>query len=109
MTNEEKILEVLMQINGRLDKMDGRLDKMDGRLDRLETKQTEMQMVLEKVAVTQEGIVLPRLELLAEGHQTLRDTLAPLSRVDKLDEDVDLLKSTVKLLVHDVAELKRAQ
>ena len=29
MNNEEKILELLEQMNGRLDKMDGRLDKLE--------------------------------------------------------------------------------
>ena len=68
-----------------------------------------MRDLLQKVAVTQEAVVLPRLDLLAEGHQNLLDTLAPKSRVDELAADVDTLKTVVRLLTHDVAELKKAQ
>lgn len=54
-------------------------------------------------------MVLPRLDLLAEGHQNLLDTLAPKGRVETLEEEVDTLKTMVRLLTHDVAELKKAQ
>ena len=102
MTNEEKILELLTQMNGRL-------DSMDGRMDRMEAAQEEMQATLTKVALTQENVVLPQLKLLAEGHETLLDTLAPKSRVEKLEEELDLLKTVVRVLTKDVAELKKAQ
>ena len=88
MNNEEKILQILAEIK---------------------SEQTEMGDLLQKVAVTQEAVVLPRLDLLAEGHQNLLDTLAPKSRVDELAADVDTLKTVVRLLTHDVAELKKAQ
>ena len=88
MNNEEKILQSLAEIK---------------------SEQTEMRDLLQKVAVTQEAVVLPRLDLLAEGHQNLLDTLAPKSRVDELAADVDTLKTVVRLLTHDVAELKKAQ
>nr|WP_325305736.1 hypothetical protein [uncultured Oscillibacter sp.] len=88
MNNEEKILQILAEIK---------------------SEQTEMRDLLQKVAVTQEAVVLPRLDLLAEGHQNLLDTLAPKSRVDELAADVDTLKTVVRLLTHDVAELKKAQ
>lgn len=88
MDNEEKILQILAEIK---------------------SEQTEMRDLLQKVAVTQEAVVLPRLDLLAEGHQNLLDTLAPKSRVDELAADVDTLKTVVRLLTHDVAELKKAQ
>ncbi len=78
MINEEKILDLLAQMNGRL-------DKMDSHLDRLEENQSKMQATLTKVAVTQENVVLPQLKLLAEGHQALLETLAPKSRVEKLE------------------------
>ena len=88
MNNEEKILQILAEIK---------------------SEQTEMRDLLQKVAVTQEAVVLPRLDLLAEGHQNLLDTLAPKSRVDELAADVDTLKTVVRLLTHYVAELKKAQ
>lgn len=88
MNNEEKILQTLEKHGEMLE---------------------EMSALLQKVAVTQEAVVLPRLDLLAEGHQNLLDTLAPKPRVEALEEEVDTLKTMVRLLTHDVAELKKAQ
>ena len=56
-----------------------------------------------------ENAVMPNFKLLAEGHQTLLETLAPKSRVDNLEEDVVFLKSIVKSLMQEVSELKKAQ
>ena len=52
-----------------------------------------------------ESAIQPQFQLLAEGHQTL----APKSRVDMLEEEVVFLKSIVKNLAQDMAELKQAQ
>ncbi len=56
-----------------------------------------------------EEAIIPQLQLLAEGHQTLLETLAPKSRVDNLEDDVVFLKSIVKSLMQEVADLKKAQ
>ena len=95
MNNEEKILELLEQ-HGKL-------------LADLRSDMSEMQTTLTKVAVTQENIVLPRLQALYEGQQNLLDTLAPKNRVEALEEEVDLLKTAIRSLSRDVAELKKAQ
>lgn len=102
MTNEEKILALLTQMNGRL-------DGMDSRMERMEAVQLDMQSALTKVALTQENVVLPQLKLLAEGHETLLETLAPKGRVEKLEEEIDLLKTVIRALSKDVADLKKAQ
>ncbi len=56
-----------------------------------------------------EGSIIPNFQLLAEGHQTLLETLAPKSRVDNLEDDVIFLKSIVKSLMQEVSDLKKAQ
>ena len=137
MNNEEKILQLLEQQGKTLERHSKLLEQQEKTLERhselleqqgkilaqhselLEQQGKilaqhsealeELREVVTKVAVTQEGLILPRLDLLAEGHTHLADTLAPVSRVEKLEEDVDLMKSTVRLLTHDVAELKKAQ
>ena len=56
-----------------------------------------------------ESAIVPQFQILAEGHQTLLETLAPKSRVENLEEDVVFLKSIVKSLMQEVSELKKAQ
>ena len=56
-----------------------------------------------------ESAVVPQLQLLAEGHQTILETLAPKSRVEALEEEVVFLKTVVRNLAQDVADLKQAQ
>lgn len=56
-----------------------------------------------------ENAVMPNFKLLAEGHQTLLETLARKDRVEALEEEVVFLKSVVSTLAQDVAELKKAQ
>lgn len=102
MNNEEKILELLEQ-QGKLLEQHGKL------LADLRSDMSDMQTTLTKVAVTQENIVLPRLQALYEGQQNLLDTLAPKNRVEALEEEVDLLKTAIRSLSRDVAELKKAQ
>lgn len=56
-----------------------------------------------------ENRINPTLELLAEGQQTLLDTMAPKSRVDVLEEELAFQKQIIKSLVKDVNDLKKAQ
>ena len=57
MTNEEKILQ--------------RLDQLTAEMAGMKSEMSEMKTTLTRVAVTQENVVLPKLQLLAEGHVTL--------------------------------------
>ncbi len=109
MNNEEKILQILQEMKTDQAKMRTELSEIKADQAKMRAEQAEMRDLLQKVAVTQEAVILPRLDLLAEGHQNLLDTLAPKDRVETLEEEVDTLKTVVRLLTHDVAELKKAQ
>ena len=65
--------------------------------------------IAELMHVIVESEITPKLNLLAEGQQTLLETLAPKSRVEELEEEVDFLKSIIKLHSEQIAELKKAQ
>ena len=123
MTNEEKILSLLAKLDNRVDQLDARqartetllekhsemlekhgemLDRLDRRMDQLDERQT-------KTEITLENVIVPRLDALAEGQKALMEALAPKSRVEALEEEVDLLKTVVRSLSRDMAELKKAQ
>lgn len=109
MNNEEKILlllekqgEALAQVNQRLDRMEGTLDQHSESLSNLTTRVT-------KIELTQENAVLPRIQALAEGQQTLLETLAPKDRVEALENDVALMKTVIRSLAKEVQELKKAE
>lgn len=88
MNNEEKILSILEKHGEMLEQMNERLVKVE---------------------VTQENIILPQLQLLAEGQKTILETLAPKSRVEVLEDEMAFMKSVIKAMSQEIAELKKAQ
>ena len=65
--------------------------------------------IAELMHVIVESEITPKFNLLVEGQQTLLETLVPKSRVEELEEEVDFLKSIIKLHSEQIAELKKAQ
>lgn len=43
-----------------------------------------------------ENTIMPSLKLLAEGQRTLLETMAPKTRVEELEDDMQLLKAFVR-------------
>lgn len=112
MNNEEKILQMLEKQGAMISDMRSDIRQINGRLDRLEATQAEMQETLTRVAVTQEGVVLPRIQLALEGHSELKreiGTLASKQQVEELASDVDVIKAVVTRHSSDISELKKAQ
>lgn len=98
MNNEEKILEMLTSLTETVSRQGEQI--------------AEMQTTLTRVAVTQEGTVLPRLQLLYEGHSELKrkmDTLATKEQVEELAGDVDVIKEVVGRHSGDINKLKKAR
>lgn len=102
MNSEEQILEMLSQMRADIGGM------KDDIADLKDTQST-MQATLTRVAVTQENVVIPQIKLLAEGHDTLLNTLARKDRVDALEDDVALLKTVIKAMSQRITDLEKAQ
>lgn len=81
MNHEEKMISMLEEINQRL----------------------------VSVEVAQENILIPQIQALAEGQKTILETLATKSKVEALEEEVELLKSIIKMHTNQINDLKKAQ
>ena len=85
-------------------------ERMTAKIDATEERMTaKIDASENRIMAYIKTAVMPNFQLLAEGHQTLLETLAPKSRVDNLEDDVVFLKSVVKSLMQEVSELKKAQ
>lgn len=122
MNNEEKILALLeaqgKQLGALTDKvaqLDTLMDKVDtltGRVDSLTDKVAELDTRSQRTAVLLETEIDRKLTLLYEGHDAIMETLDSLaskSRVEILEDDVQLLKDAIRLMRQEITELKKAQ
>jgi len=101
--------ETLARHEEMLVKQGETLDKHGGQLAEMKEDICELRETAVRVAITQENIVLPRLDTLADGHKHLLKTLASDSRVEALEEDVSTLKSAFKMMSNRLAALEKAQ
>ena len=130
MNNEEKILEILgniqTDISGLKSDVSGLKTDVSGLKTDVSGLKTDVSGLktdvadlksdvadlrdrVVKIEVTQENVVLPQLQTLAEGQANLLATLAPKNRVEALEDEMAFMKSVVKALSQEVADLKKAQ
>ena len=102
MNNEEKILAILSQMREEQ-------TRMREEQTRMREEQTRMRDDLNAVKLRLELDVEKRFDAVNEGIDAILEQLTPKSRVDELESDVIVLKTAVKMLTQEVAELKKAQ
>ncbi len=110
MTNEEKILDILALMQSEMQGMKGEIQgvkhdmqSMEDRLNqKIEDTRTDIMTYIESA-------VNPKLEILAEGHRAILDSMVPLNRVEELEEDVKLLKMAFRQMSTELQALKKAQ
>lgn len=88
---------------------EGRMGRLETALTELQGTQTKMQEDLAGVKLRLELDIEKRFNAVNEGIDSILEKLTPKSRVDELEADVIVLKSAIKMLSQEVAELKKAQ
>jgi hypothetical protein len=123
MTNEERILALLerqektLENHGKMLEEHGKMLEEQGKMLADHSKMlADHSKMLERLQVDVSGIkvrldveVEKKFQLLAEGHQTLLDALAPKSRVENLEDEMAFLRSIIKTMNEDISTLKKAQ
>lgn len=112
MNNEEKILQILGQLqedmNRRFDMVDKDISDIRNRVVKLDTRATNIEISLGRVSMTQENTVVPEIKLLAEGHDVIQHQIKNISVIDRMQEDIDTLKAAVSYLSNKIQELEKA-
>ncbi len=92
MDNEEKLLELLNDLKSAVSDMKGDMDalRQDVAIVRLDI----------------ENRMEPQIQSLAEGQKTLLETMAPKSRLDALEDEIVFMKSVIRSMSKEIAELK---
>lgn len=95
MNNEEKILAILEEHSKMFEKAFSRMD--------------QMQDDITAIKVRLDYDVDKRFDAVNEGIDAILAQLTPKRKVEEMDADIAVLKTAVKMLTQEVAELKKAQ
>ena len=111
---EQKLEEKLEQkLEEKLDqKLEEKLDqKLEEKLDQKLAQQKEeiLTEATHRMKVLLDAEVKPMFNLLAEDISIIREKMIPESRIEALEDDVSVLKSSVRRINQDIRELKQAQ
>ena len=116
MNNEEKILEMLAQIQEEQREMRAEQKQMREEQEQMRAEQKQMRAEQKQMRDDITSIkarldydVEKRFDAINEGIDAILEQLTPKSRVDALEADVIVLKTAVKMLTQEVGELKKAQ
>ena len=108
MNNEERILDLLGNLTAQVGTLTADMAVMKSDMTVMKSDIAELKTRATKIEVTQENVILPRLQVLMEGHDTLHDQIRRLSVVDRLQDDVTTLKTAVRYLSEKVEKLEQA-
>jgi len=124
MNNEEKILEILTQMQDRMDRMEAKQDQTNDRLTRMEadisglktdvsdlkTGQAKMEADISGIKVRLDVDIQKQIDQLVDGQDLLYQKLTRVEGVaDKTKEKVDVIYATVTQHSKDIIELKQAK
>lgn len=77
-------------------------ERMTGKIQKSEDR------AVQKAMVMMEQYFDPKFNLLAENQQMILEKMVPLSRVEKIEGDVDLLKIIIRQMREEIDQLKGA-
>ena len=105
MLDEKDLQARFDEVERRLDTLEQHMEEME---DRLTAKAEEARRgAVHEMQVIIENPIMPSLKLLAEGQQTILQTMAPKSKTEELEEEIDFLKAVVRAQSQRIEALEK--
>ena len=82
---------------------------LDEHMKSINERLDSQEAILDKVQANQEAVIMPRVELLYEGHTAILEKVQRDPRFETLQDEVETLKMAVKHHTSELNDLKKAQ
>ncbi|BAK99385.1 hypothetical protein OBV_21870 [Oscillibacter valericigenes Sjm18-20] len=123
MNNEDKILELLEQQGSQMTKISADISALTGDASSLKADVSsltgdvftmkadisDLKDRISKVEITQENVVLPQIQAIAEGVSTVNNKLIARSELDSIKEEMAFLKDIIRMHTNQLNDLKKAR
>jgi chromosome segregation ATPase len=123
MNNEEKILELLQQQGSQMSKISadiseltgdvsvlkGDVSVLKGDVSAMKADISDLKGRISKVEITQENMVLPQIQAIAEGVSSVNNKLIARSELDSMKEEMAFLKDIIRMHTSQLNDLKKAR
>jgi len=110
MNNEEKILEILTQIQTEQSHTNDRLTRMEAKQAQTDERLAKMEADISGIKVRLDVDIQKQIDQLVDGQDLLYQKLTRVERVaDEMKEKVDVIYATVAQHSKDIIELKQAK
>jgi len=81
----------------------------EGQAAILEKLGSQEQRITKSTVTMMEAYFDPKFNLLAEGQKDILEQMTPKTKIEELQDEVNLLKMVIRTITADIAELKKAQ
>lgn len=116
MLDEKDLLAIGQLIDQKLDQKLAQqkqelLDEVDQRMDQKLAQQKEeiLDEATHRMKVLMDAEFKPQFNLLGEELSIIREKMVPESRIEAIEDQIDVLKASVKRINREIRELKQAQ
>ena len=94
---KEDLQAIGQMMDSKLEPLKTDMQEVKSDLQNVKSDLQEVKERVTRIELTQENVILPRIQLLAEGHNGIVDRL---ERLDELPDQVEDIQSTVSVLKH---------
>ena len=107
-TKFEQIDARFEQVDARFDEIDARFEQVDARFDEMDSKFNSLSDEVKTTRVLIEADIMPKFDLILDKISAMEEKLVPASRVEHIENDVQVLKMAVHKHSKEIKQLKEA-
>ena len=91
----------MAEVKNRVTNIETHVTNIETHVTNIETRVTNIETRVTKIEITQENVIVPKIQLLYEGHSSLLGKLDPLEDVPEKVEDIQNSVSVLKYVFKD--------